>query len=128
MNSFSSSLLFLLAFSSRLLMKTSLLHFFSLQSKPPMKTCRSALSPFTSTEIHKNVISSLEGDAKEHVLQQKHTDLKQKMRDLNQGFERLRKISHEGFTEDSGERQKAPTCALSLSLSSPHFAPLTTSA
>lgn len=58
---------------------------------------------FTSTEIHKNVISPLEGDVKEHVLQQKHTDLKQKMRDLNQGFERLRKLSHEGFTEDSGE-------------------------
>lgn len=55
------------------------------------------------TEIHKNVISPLEGDTKEHVLHKKHTDLKQKMRDLNQGFERLRKISHEGFSEDSGE-------------------------
>ncbi|XP_069561032.1 alpha-2-macroglobulin receptor-associated protein [Brachyistius frenatus] len=56
-------------------------------------------------EIHKNVISPLEGDAKEHVLQQKHTDLKLKMRDLNQGFERLRKLSHEGFTEDSEFRE-----------------------
>lgn len=56
-------------------------------------------------EIHKNVISPLEGDTKEHVLHQKHTDLKQKMRDLNQGFERLRKISHEGFTEDSEFRE-----------------------
>ncbi|XP_075946790.1 alpha-2-macroglobulin receptor-associated protein [Anarhichas minor] len=56
-------------------------------------------------EIHKNVISSLEGDAKEHVLHQKHTDLKQKMRDLNQGFERLRKLSHEGFTGDSEFRE-----------------------
>ncbi|CAJ1053771.1 alpha-2-macroglobulin receptor-associated protein [Xyrichtys novacula] len=52
-------------------------------------------------EVHKNVISPLEGDVKEHVLHQRHTDLKQKMRDLNQGFERLRKLSHEGFTEDS---------------------------
>ncbi|KAM9399115.1 alpha-2-macroglobulin receptor-associated protein isoform 1-T11 [Salvelinus alpinus] len=52
-------------------------------------------------EIHKNVISPLEGDVKEHVLHQKHTDLKDKMRDLNQGFERLRKLSHEGFSEDS---------------------------
>uniref|UniRef100_A0A3P8W588 Low density lipoprotein receptor-related protein associated protein 1 n=2 Tax=Cynoglossus semilaevis TaxID=244447 RepID=A0A3P8W588_CYNSE len=52
-------------------------------------------------EIHKNVISPLEGEAKEQVLQHKHTDLKQKMRDLNQGFERLRRLSHEGFTEDS---------------------------
>lgn len=49
------------------------------------------------------MISPLEGEAKEQVLQHKHTDLKQKMRDLNQGFERLRRLSHEGFTEDSGE-------------------------
>lgn len=56
-------------------------------------------------EIHKNVISPLEGDAKEHVLHQKHTELKHKMRDLNQGFERLRKLSHEGFTEDSEFRE-----------------------
>ncbi|XP_072240544.1 alpha-2-macroglobulin receptor-associated protein [Leuresthes tenuis] len=56
-------------------------------------------------EIHKNVISPLEGDTKEHVLQQKHTELKEKMRDLNHGFERLRKISHEGFTEDSEFRE-----------------------
>lgn len=56
-------------------------------------------------EIHKNVISPLEGDAKEHVLHQKHTDLKQKMRDLNQGFERLQKLSHEGFSEDSEFRE-----------------------
>ncbi|XP_034543717.1 alpha-2-macroglobulin receptor-associated protein [Notolabrus celidotus] len=52
-------------------------------------------------EVHKNVISPLDGDVKEHVLHKKHKDLKQKMRDLNQGFERLRKLSHEGFTEDS---------------------------
>ncbi|XP_056265072.1 alpha-2-macroglobulin receptor-associated protein [Pseudoliparis swirei] len=56
-------------------------------------------------EIHKNEISSLEGDAKEHVLHQKHSDLKQKMRDLGRAFERLRKISHEGFTEDSEFRE-----------------------
>uniref|UniRef100_A0A8C7MTF2 Low density lipoprotein receptor-related protein associated protein 1 n=1 Tax=Oncorhynchus kisutch TaxID=8019 RepID=A0A8C7MTF2_ONCKI len=48
-----------------------------------------------------NVISPLEGEVKQHVLHQKHTDLKDKMRDLNQGFERLRKLSHEGFSEDS---------------------------
>ncbi|KAG7485418.1 alpha-2-macroglobulin receptor-associated protein [Solea senegalensis] len=56
-------------------------------------------------EIHKNVIAPLEGEAKEHMLHQKHTDLKHKMRDLNQGFERLRKLSHEGFTEDSEFRE-----------------------
>ncbi|CAM4483068.1 unnamed protein product [Leuciscus chuanchicus] len=53
-------------------------------------------------EIHKNVISPLEGEVKEHVLHQKHADLKQRMRDLNQGFERLRKITHEGYSDDSG--------------------------
>ncbi|KAM4604447.1 alpha-2-macroglobulin receptor-associated protein isoform 1-T1 [Polymixia lowei] len=56
-------------------------------------------------EIHKNVVSPLEGQDKEHVLHQKHTELKQKMRDLNQGFERLRKLSHEGFSEDSEFRE-----------------------
>uniref|UniRef100_A0A3P9LDG1 Low density lipoprotein receptor-related protein associated protein 1 n=1 Tax=Oryzias latipes TaxID=8090 RepID=A0A3P9LDG1_ORYLA len=56
-------------------------------------------------ETHKNVIAPLEGDAKEHVLQQKHTELKQKMRDLNHGFERLREISHKGFSEDSEFRE-----------------------
>lgn len=61
---------------------------------------------FPSTEIHKNVISPLEGDTKEPEIHKKHTDLKQKMRDLNHGFERLRKLSHEGFTEDSGEQEK----------------------
>ncbi|KPP79359.1 alpha-2-macroglobulin receptor-associated protein-like, partial [Scleropages formosus] len=52
-------------------------------------------------EIHKNVISPSEGDNKENVLHQKHMDLKEKMRSLNQGFERLRKLSHEGYSEDS---------------------------
>uniref|UniRef100_A0A8C2D7Y4 Low density lipoprotein receptor-related protein associated protein 1 n=1 Tax=Cyprinus carpio TaxID=7962 RepID=A0A8C2D7Y4_CYPCA len=52
-------------------------------------------------EIHKNVISPLEGDMKEHVVHKKHADLKQRMRDLNQGFERLRKITHEGYSADS---------------------------
>ncbi|KAI9522999.1 hypothetical protein NQZ68_031859 [Dissostichus eleginoides] len=59
----------------------------------------------TEEEIHKNEISALEGDTKEHVLHQKHSDLKQKMSDLNQGFERLRKISREGFSTDSEFRE-----------------------
>lgn len=48
----------------------------------------------------------MEGDTKEHLLQQKHTELKEKMRDLNHGFQRLRKISHEGFSQDSGEEEE----------------------
>lgn len=54
------------------------------------------------SEIHKNVISPLEGEEKKSNLHEKHTDLKQRMRDLNQGFERLRKITHEGFDTDNG--------------------------
>ncbi|KAK3554073.1 hypothetical protein QTP70_019188 [Hemibagrus guttatus] len=52
-------------------------------------------------EIHKNVISPLDGEEKESNLHEKHKDLKQKMRTLNQGFERLRKITHEGFDSDN---------------------------
>ncbi|KAM9769857.1 alpha-2-macroglobulin receptor-associated protein [Menidia menidia] len=55
-------------------------------------------------EIHKNVISPLEGDSKE-ALPQKHSELKDRMRDLSHGFERLRKLSHEGFSEDSEFRE-----------------------
>lgn len=76
----------------------------------------------SSTEIHKNVISPLEGDAKEPLLQMKHTDLKQKMRDLNQGFERLRKLSHDGFTEDSGERENTHTHTHTHAFSLSHLA------
>ncbi|KAM6972650.1 alpha-2-macroglobulin receptor-associated protein [Aplochiton taeniatus] len=59
-------------------------------------------------ETHKNVISPLEGDIKEHELHQRHTDLKQKMRDLNQGFERLRKLSHQGFSQDQRSNFREP--------------------
>lgn len=52
-------------------------------------------------EIHKNVISPVEGEGKQSALHEKHSDLKQRMRDLNQGFERLRRISHEGFSTDN---------------------------
>lgn len=54
------------------------------------------------SEIHKNVISPLNGEEKMSSLHEKHVDLKQRMRDLNQGFERLRKITHEGFDTNSG--------------------------
>nr|XP_033806130.1 alpha-2-macroglobulin receptor-associated protein isoform X2 [Geotrypetes seraphini] len=48
-------------------------------------------------EIHKNIISPLEEEMKEEVLYEKHTELKEKIRSINQGFERLRKLSHEGY-------------------------------
>ncbi|XP_073503746.1 alpha-2-macroglobulin receptor-associated protein [Phyllobates terribilis] len=52
-------------------------------------------------EIHKNIISPDENEIKAEDLHSKHTDLKEKLRSINQGFDRLRKISHEGY---SGER------------------------
>ncbi|KAG8591322.1 hypothetical protein GDO81_000122 [Engystomops pustulosus] len=52
-------------------------------------------------KIHQNVISPDENEIKVEDLHGKHADLKDKLRSINHGFDRLRKISHEGF---SGER------------------------
>lgn len=52
-------------------------------------------------DVFKNVISPSEMEIKEHVLHEKHSELKEKLRNINQGFERLRKISHHGFDVDS---------------------------
>lgn len=91
---------------SKLLLSIPNVHFPSWAGNLPFHHPLLFFSLFPSTEIHKNVISPLEGDAKEGELHKKHTDLKQKMRDLNHGFERLRKLSHEGFTKDNGEPGK----------------------
>ncbi|XP_029447742.1 alpha-2-macroglobulin receptor-associated protein isoform X2 [Rhinatrema bivittatum] len=48
-------------------------------------------------EIHKNLISPSEHEVKEEVLHGRHAELKEKIRSINQGFERLRKLSHEGY-------------------------------
>ncbi|XP_051820953.1 alpha-2-macroglobulin receptor-associated protein [Antechinus flavipes] len=53
-------------------------------------------------ESHKNVISPLDGNPiKEDVLHSRHTELKDKLRSINQGFDRLRKVSHQGYDADS---------------------------
>ncbi|KAM8939120.1 alpha-2-macroglobulin receptor-associated protein [Pelodytes ibericus] len=57
-------------------------------------------------EIHKNVISPDEYEVKEDVLHSKHTDLKDKMRSINHGLERLRKLSHGGY--ESGTEFNEP--------------------
>ncbi|KAG9342504.1 hypothetical protein JZ751_016507 [Albula glossodonta] len=78
-------------------------------------------------EIHKNVIAPLEGETKEHMLHEKHQELKEKMRNLNQGFERLRKLSREGFSEDSGEhslQQPCPICFITVLRGRTRFLPL----
>ncbi|KAG8453442.1 hypothetical protein GDO86_000172 [Hymenochirus boettgeri] len=51
-------------------------------------------------EIHKNVISPEEYEVKEEVLHGKHTDLKERLRSINQGYDRLRKLSHEGYVTE----------------------------
>lgn len=53
-------------------------------------------------DIHKNVINpSEENPVKEEVLHNKHRELKEKLRSINQGFERLRKVSHQGYDATS---------------------------
>lgn len=39
---------------------------------------------------------------KEEILHNKHRELKEKLRSINQGFERLRKVSHQGYDTTSG--------------------------
>ncbi|XP_077202767.1 alpha-2-macroglobulin receptor-associated protein [Paroedura picta] len=53
-------------------------------------------------DISKNVISPLEEEAlKEGLLHQKHRELKDQMQSINQGFERLRRVSHQGYDASS---------------------------
>ncbi|XP_048359555.1 alpha-2-macroglobulin receptor-associated protein [Sphaerodactylus townsendi] len=53
-------------------------------------------------DISKNVIQPLEEDVlKEELLHQKHRELKEKLQSINQGFERLRKVSHQGYDATS---------------------------
>ncbi|XP_030420137.1 alpha-2-macroglobulin receptor-associated protein isoform X1 [Gopherus evgoodei] len=60
-------------------------------------------------EIHKNMINPSEDDQfKEEILHGKHTELKDKMRSINQGFDRLRKISHQGYDTASGLEFEEP--------------------
>ncbi|XP_064420229.1 alpha-2-macroglobulin receptor-associated protein [Latimeria chalumnae] len=52
-------------------------------------------------ELDKNVITSSEHPLKDDILHSKHTELKDKLKNINQGFERLRKLSYQGFDLDS---------------------------
>ncbi|XP_028919432.1 alpha-2-macroglobulin receptor-associated protein [Ornithorhynchus anatinus] len=53
-------------------------------------------------EIHKNAIGPAhEVPVKEDVLQGKHADLKDKLRSIHQGFDRLRTVSHRGYDASS---------------------------
>ncbi|XP_008570615.1 PREDICTED: alpha-2-macroglobulin receptor-associated protein [Galeopterus variegatus] len=49
-------------------------------------------------EIHENVISPSDlSQVKGEVLHSKHAELKDKLRSINQGLDRLRKVSHQGY-------------------------------
>uniref|UniRef100_F7DRI7 LDL receptor related protein associated protein 1 n=1 Tax=Macaca mulatta TaxID=9544 RepID=F7DRI7_MACMU len=53
-------------------------------------------------EIHENVISPLDlSDIKGNVLHSRHTELKEKLRSINQGLERLRRVSHQGYSTEA---------------------------
>lgn len=39
---------------------------------------------------------------KEELLHSKHSELKEKLHSINQGFERLRRVSHQGYDPTSG--------------------------
>ncbi|XP_042303812.1 alpha-2-macroglobulin receptor-associated protein [Sceloporus undulatus] len=61
-------------------------------------------------DLHKNMITALEDEAedvaetspfKEERLHRKHSELKEKLHSINQGFERLRRVTHQGFDADS---------------------------
>ena len=46
--------------------------------------------------------------AKEDALQVGHAELKDKLRDISQGFDRLRRVSLQGYGDQAGE--PAPRC------------------
>ncbi|XP_019334697.1 alpha-2-macroglobulin receptor-associated protein [Alligator mississippiensis] len=67
-------------------------------------------------EIHKNVINpSDENVVKEELLHSKHRELKDKLRSISQGFERLRKVSHQGYDTTSGSTVKIGSHSLRFS-------------
>lgn len=69
------------------------------------------LLPLAPAEIHENVISPVDvSRVKEDALQVGHAELKDKLRDISQGFDRLRRVSHQGYGDQAGEPRPAPRC------------------
>lgn len=70
---------------------------------PPPQWRSSSGTCFISAEIQENIISPSDMSlVKEEVLHSKHTELKDRLRGINQGFDRLRKVSHQGYGAESG--------------------------
>lgn len=57
-------------------------------------------------DVHKNTIdwpAEEESAARKELLHRKHSELKEQLHSINQGFERLRKVSHQGYDSASGK-------------------------
>lgn len=54
-------------------------------------------------DAHKNVINPVEEESvvRKEQLHRKHSELKERLYSINQGFERLRKVSHQGYDSTS---------------------------
>lgn len=69
------------------------------------------------TEIQENAISpsDMSRVREEAVLRSRHAELKDQLRGLSQGYERLRRVSHQGYGAAAGEPSGTRLPALSLS-------------
>lgn len=61
------------------------------------------LSTPISTEGYENVISPDLSHTKNDALYSKHGELKDQLRSINQGLDRLRKVSHQGYGPTAGK-------------------------
>lgn len=61
------------------------------------------------TEIHENAISPADmSRVQEEALRSRHAELRDRLRGISQGFDRLRGISHQGYGAEAGECRGAP--------------------
>lgn len=59
---------------------------------------------WSHAEIQENIISPLDvSRVKEDMLHSKHAELKDRLRGINQAYDRLRKVSHQGYGTETGE-------------------------
>lgn len=64
-----------------------------------------------STEGYENLLSPSDmNHIKSEALSSKHGELKDRLRSINQGLDRLRKVSHQGYSPTTGK--SLPLCGL----------------
>lgn len=61
--------------------------------------------PSASTEVQGNAISpsDMSRMQEEAELYSRHAELKDRLRGISQGYDRLRKVSHQGYSAEAGE-------------------------